>query len=188
MSEREISQQELDELIEDASYLQDEAEALQYVIDTVPYNDRPPDGRSIAELLLLIDHAQRSYYKEVMVEAWKNPRPTHLKNFIHYRDSFEADEDKLQDVQKILSRISKHRAGFVNTVKKIPLIDWETVIYRNDNELLLFDFLREMIRFERGVLKEIAELVKAYKDEKHSQREIEKRRTSQEGPHSAENS
>ncbi len=54
MADREISQEQLDQLIDDASYLQDEAEAMQYVIDTVPYTESPPEGRSIAEMLLLI--------------------------------------------------------------------------------------------------------------------------------------
>ena len=45
MTDREISQEDLDRLIDDASYLQDEAEAMQYVIDDVPYAKTPPEGR-----------------------------------------------------------------------------------------------------------------------------------------------
>jgi len=57
MADREISQDELDQLVNDASYLQDEAEAMQYVMDNVPHQKSPPESRSIAELLLLLDYA-----------------------------------------------------------------------------------------------------------------------------------
>lgn len=177
MSDREISQEQLDKLVEDASYLQDEAEAMQYVIDNVPYDQTPPEGRSIAEMLLLIDHAQLSYYRPVLEEAVDNPRPTHLENFTHFEESFEKDEEKLKDVQKILKKIAKHRVGLVNVIKNISLIDWETVVYKNNNQFLLFDFIQQMIRFERGILKDIADQVRIYNQEKQRQRDIEQRRS-----------
>ncbi|MDX1586237.1 MAG: hypothetical protein R3222_05815, partial [Balneolaceae bacterium] len=89
MAKHEITQEQLDTLTEDASYLQDEAEALQYVIETVPYTETPPDGRSIAEMLMLIDHAQVNYYRPILEDAFKNPRPTRLSNYEHLRDTFE---------------------------------------------------------------------------------------------------
>lgn len=187
MTDREISQDELDRLVEDASYLQDEAEAMQYVIDSVPYTETPPEGRSISEMLLLIDHAQLSYYRPIMEDVVDNSRPTHIDNYTHFKEDFEKDEEKLENVQKILKKIAKHRAGLVNAIKNIPLIDWETVVYRNDNQLLLFDFMQEMIRFERGVLKDIADQVRIYNQEKQRQRDIEQRRSQRENQHPTEN-
>lgn len=187
MTDREISQEELDRLVDDASYLQDEAEAMQYVIDDVPYSKTPPEGRSIAEMLLLIDHAQLSYYRPIMEEAIDNPRPTHLENYTHFEEDFEKDEEKLEDVHKILKKIAKHRAGLVNAIKNVPLIDWETVVYRNDKQLTLFDFMREMIRFERGILKDIADQVRVYNQEKKQQHDIEQRRSQRQDQHPTEN-
>ncbi|WP_138429645.1 hypothetical protein [Fodinibius saliphilus] len=188
MADRQITQEEINELIEDASYLQDEAEAMQYVIDNVPYDERPPDGRSISEMLLLIDHAQLSYYRPILEKAVENKRPTHLENFTHYRESFEPDEEKLKDVQKILKKLAKHRAGLVNSIDNIPLIDWETVVYRNDQKVMLYDFMQEMIRFERGILRDIAQQVKVYNQEKERMREIEQRRSQRENQQPTENS
>lgn len=188
MTDREVSQEEIEKLVEDAAYLQDEADALQYVIETIPYSESPPGGRSVAEMLLLIDHAQLSYYRPILEKANEDPRPTHLKHFTHFRESFEIDEDKLKDVHKILSKISKHRAGLVNFIDKIPLIDWETVIYKDNKQILLVDFLKEMINFERSILKNIADQVKAYKDDRQNQREIEKRKSQREGQQPADNS
>lgn len=187
MADREISQEQLDKLVDDASYLQDEAEAMQYVIDTVPYSEAPPERMSISEMLLLIDHAQLTYYRPIMEEAIDNPRPTHLDNHTHYRESFEDIEKKVDDIQKILRKIAKHRAGLVNAIKNIPLIDWETVVYRDGNQLLLFDFMQEMIRFERGVLKDIADQVRIFNQDKQRQREIKQRRSQREGQQPSEN-
>jgi hypothetical protein len=177
-----VSQEELDQLIEDAAYLQDEAEALKYVIDEVPYNERPPERYSIAEMLLLIDHAQLSYYRPVLEEAVGNPRPTHLNNFTHFKETFEPDEEKLRDIQKLLSRLAKHRAGVINTIKNISLIDWETVLYNGEQQLLLFNFIQEMIRFDREQFKKIADLVMVFNAEKQNKREIERRQSMQNPP------
>lgn len=174
-----ITQEQLDQLIEDATYLQDEAEALKYVIDEVPHQETPPEGRSIAEMLLLIDHAQLSYYRPILQKAVKNPRPTHLENFDHFEETFEPEEEKLENIQKLLSKLAKHRAGVINTMNNISLIDWETSIYRNEKEILLFDFIREMIRFDRRQLKKIADLVMVFKDREQTNREIERKRAMQ---------
>lgn len=187
MANQEITQEQLDALVEDASYLQDEAEAMQYVIDNVPYTKSPPNGRSIAEMLLLIDHAQLSYYRPILEEAIDNPRPTHLENFTHFRDDFEPDEDKMKDVQKTLRKIAKHRAGLVNAIKNISLIDWETVVYKDNQQILLFDFIQEMIRFERGILKDIADQVRMYNQEKQTKREIEQKRSQRENQQRTQN-
>lgn len=188
MADHKVSQEDVDALIEDASYLQDEAEAMQYVIDDIPYDESPPEGRSIAEMLLLIDHAQLSYYRPVLEEAVDNQRPTHLENFTHFRENFEPDEDDLKDIQKILSKLAKHRAGVVNTINNISLIDWDSCIYRDGQDVLLFDFLQEMIRFERNMLKDIADQVKMYNEEKQRKREIEQRRSQQPNQQPTENS
>jgi len=188
MADREISQEEVDKLIDDASYLQDEAEAMQYVIDNVPYDKTPPEGRSIAEMLLLIDHAQLSYYRPILEDAVENRRPTHLDDFTYFRENFEPDEEKIKDVQKTLRKLAKHRAGVVNAIKNVSLIDWETVVYRNDQQILLYDFMQEMVRFERGILKDIADQVRVYNQEKQTRRELKQRQSQYEDTQTSENS
>jgi len=172
---QEVTQEQLDQLIEDASYLQDEAEALKYVIDEVPYQKSPPGNRSIAELLLLLDHAQLSYFRPILEEAVENPRPTHLENFEYFEESFVLDDEKTGNIQKVLNKIVKHRAGLVNVMKSTPLIDWETSIYKDDKEFSLYDFMQEMIRYERAKLKQIADLVMVFNQDKQAEREIKKR-------------
>lgn len=175
MTDREITQEQLDTLIEDASYLEDEAEALKYVIESIPYAESPPDGKSIAEMLLLIDHAQLSYFRPILENAFKNPRPTRLDDYEHYRETFEMDEKKLQNIQKLLSKLAKHRAGLVNVIKNIPLIDWEITVYNGNKEFTLYDFMQQMIRFDRSMLKQIADQVMLFEQERQARREIEQK-------------
>ncbi|MGD8428013.1 MAG: hypothetical protein PVH63_10285, partial [Balneolaceae bacterium] len=112
----------------------------------------------------------------------------HLEDYTHYRESFDPDEEKMKDIQKVLRKIAKHRAGVVNAIKNISLIDWETVVYRNEQQILLYDFIKEMIRFERGILKDIADQVLIYNKEKEKNREMEHRRSQRENTQPTENS
>lgn len=175
MSNKEITQEDIDRLVEDASYLQDEAEAMKYVIEGVPYSETPPGKRSIVEMLLLIDHAQLSYFRPILEEAWKNPRPTRLDQYNSFEDTFELDEEKAADIQKVLNKIIKHRAGLINVIKNIPLIDWETTIYDGEKDITLYHFMLQMITYERRKLKEIADLVMIFNQEKQHRKELKQR-------------
>lgn len=176
METREITQEERDRLIGDISWLQDEAEALQYVIDSVPVRETPPGGRSIAEMLLLIDHAQQEYYRPVLMHAPGRSKPYDMEQHPPFDETFEMDPGKAEDVQRMLQKIAKHRAALVNTATGISLIDWETPLNQGEQRVMLFDFIRGMVRWERSVLKEIAEQVRIWHQDREAHRELEQRR------------
>lgn len=181
MTDQEITQEQLNELISDAEYLLDEAEALKYVIDAVPYSETPPEGMSIYNMLKLIDHAQVNYYRPITEKVFSENRLVRLSDFEHYKDTFEevGDEDEI-NIQKTLSKIIKHRAALINVFKSISLIDWERELKGERGEsLILFDLAAKMIRDERKMLKEIADLVLIYQNERQHQREIEKKASQQ---------
>lgn len=174
MIEQETTQEDLDNLYNDAEYLLDEAEALKYVIDRVPYDESPPNGMSIYNMLRLIDHAQTNYFRPVIENVFAENRLQRLSEFEHYTESFDEDPDEETDIQKVLSRIIKHRAALINSIKQIPLIDWEKKLKQEQgNEINLLAFAERMITTERKKLKEIADLVLVYQNEKTHQREIE---------------
>lgn len=171
-SDQEVTQKQYEELLEDVKYLQDEAEALMYIIDQVPYTEAPSDSMSIIEMLALIDHAQKNYYRPIIEKSFSNPRPLQLNNFESYGQTFEfADDEK--DVQKILRKISKHRAAVLNLFEKIPLIDWEREIKSGQQSIRLFDFANKMVQDERKILKEIADLVLIYQNNKQANRQVD---------------
>lgn len=171
----EIKQSQIDSLIDDVAYLEHEAEALKYVIDSVPYDETPPEGRSIAEILMFLDHAQQQYYRKVIEDAFKSVRPINLNAYTDPEDSFEPDEELSQDIQKLLYKISKHRVALLNLIKNIQLIDWEREISKGKNSITLYEFTNQMVQKERSTLKEIADLVLTYQNSKQMQRELESR-------------
>ncbi len=176
MANRKVTQERVEKLIEGAAYLQKEAEALQYVIEEVPYDAAPPEGYSIAELLMLIDHAQFNYYEPVIDDALDGKRPTRLHDFSNFQKDFNPDERGDEDIQALLKSIAQHRVTFVNKLKDISLNTWEVEIYDKNREILLADVIEEMIHNDQVQLKKITNLVKSYQEEKSNQREIQQRR------------
>jgi hypothetical protein len=176
MSDQEITRDQIEKLTDDAEYLADEAEALKYVIDSVPYDESPPNGLSILNMLKLIDHAQARYYRPVIEQVFSENRIQKLSHFEHFSESFEEISEGEGDIQKILSKIIKHRAALLNLFRSISIIDWERILKDNHNEeIRLIDFANEMVTEERKLLKEIADLVLIYQNEKQHQREINKK-------------
>lgn len=172
-----IKQSQIDSLVDDVAYLEHEAEALKYVIDSVPYDETPPNGRSIAEILMFLDHAQQYYYRKVIEDAFKSVRPINLNAYIEPEETFEKDEDLAKDIQKLLYKISKHRVALLNLIKNMQLIDWEREISKGKQTITLYEFTSRMVRKERNTLKEIADLVLSYQNSKQMQRELESRNT-----------
>lgn len=173
----EIKQSQIDSLISDVAYLEHEAEALKYVIETVPYNRAPKEGKSIAERLHYIDHAQQRYYRPVIEDTYKNNRPINLNSYIKPSESYEKDEELLQDIQKLLYKISKHRVALLNLIKNLQLIDWEKEITEGRSTISLYEFTLGMVNNERRSLKDIADLVLAYQNSKDTEQESENRNT-----------
>jgi len=172
MTDQEVTQEQYEQLMDDVSYLGDEAEALQYVIDRVPHSEDPPEGMSIYSTLKLIDHAQINYYRPIIEQIFADNRLLDLSEFEEYKETFEIEEDE-KDIQKALRKISKHRAALLNVLKNIPLIDWERgVKSRSGRIITLYDFVHGMVRQERKHLKEITDLILIYQNEKMAQKEI----------------
>ncbi|MCC5913425.1 MAG: hypothetical protein JJU46_03530 [Balneolaceae bacterium] len=173
---QEVNQDQINRLIEDAAYLQDEAEALTYVISQVPYDTDPPDGLSIYSMLRLVDHAQKNYFRPKIEKVFSENRTVILIDKDHYSQTFEKDVSEEKDVQRVLRKIIKHRAALLNVIKKIPLIDWERILQdENGEEITLYQFAGRMVEQERRILKEIADLVLIHQNEKLSRREIDSR-------------
>lgn len=174
----EITQSLTDSLVDDVAYLEHEAEALKYVIDSVPIHEKPPTGKSIVELLLFLDHAQQQYYRPVIEDAFKSVRPLNLNAYEDPEVTFELDEEMASDIQKVLYKISKHRVALINLLRNMKLIDWEREITSGRNTTTLYEFVMQMVQKERGILKEIAGLVLTYQNGKQVQREMGSQKSS----------
>ena len=177
MAKHSVSQEDIDNLIEDARYLQDEMEALQYVIEEIPYKEDHPSEQSIAEMLYRIDHAQKYYFKPVLDKVYKTrDRIPDVRRLGNYEESFEFDLNDDVDIQNKLQKIVKHRAALVNAMKRIYLMDWNDVIETREGEVHLYTFLKNMVYHERAVLKQIADRVLVHSKEKHERRSMKDQR------------
>lgn len=171
-----INQDQLDRLYDDVSYLEAEAEALKYLIDTIPYDEVPPQGQSIKEMLRLIDFAQHHYYRPIIERILFENRIIKLSDVKHFTESFSEFENEEMDIQKVLNKLSKHRASLLTMIEKIHPIDWEKKIKdENGVDITLYTFLQNMVKSERSSLKQIAELILIYQNERQYQRDIHKK-------------
>lgn len=176
MTVQEVTQEQLEQLIDDVSYLQDEAEALKYVIDQVPYTEKPPEGLSIYEMLKLLDHAQVNYFRPIVENVFSENRIVNTSTMEDYNDTFELPDDDEKNIDKALNKIIKHRAALINVFTKIPLIDWERELKSREGSIIsLYEFANIMVKQERSILKKIADLVLIYQNEKLNRREIDTR-------------
>jgi hypothetical protein len=172
MANKEVTQEKYEQLLEDASYLQDESEALKYVIDSIPYDESPPDQLSVKESLQLLDHAQKNYFRPIIERVLNKNRPVYLGKFEHFVDSFSGEKDV--SIHKLLDKIGTHRAALLNLFSNISLINWEKNLYdKNNNPITLFEFAQSMIKNDRQILKNIADLVMIFENEKQTRRELE---------------
>lgn len=171
-----ISQDQLNRLFDDVSYLEAEAEALKYLIDTIPYDEVPPQGQSIKEMLQMIDFAQHHYYRPIIERILFENRTIKLNDVKHFTESFYEFESEGMDIQKVLNKICKHRVSLLSTIEKIHPIDWEKNIKdKNGVDISLFTFVQSMVKSERSSLKQIAELILIYQNERQYQRDIHKK-------------
>jgi hypothetical protein len=151
--------EDVKQIMEDARYLQDEIEALKYVIHDVPYDDKPADGEySILEMVGMIDHAQVAFYRPAMEEIIKHPAPE-VSVSTDYESSFKLRKDENDTVDTILNRIIKHRAAFLNFMSKIKPLEWERSGFIGGKRRSVYSLLNELVNFERDQLKKVAERV-----------------------------
>jgi len=169
-----ITREQVDSLVQHSSWLQQEAEALRYVIRTIPYDEKMPDGYSIQQELIRHEYLQRAYYRPIVDQVHtsrsvRNPVPG-IQEII---DSFDPGAEKPAEIEKTLSRIAKQRAAIVTVLEKLPLIDWEQMIeLESGTRQSIFDLVEQMIVRDREVLKSIADMVLVFQKENQARREL----------------
>lgn len=173
-----VRSQQVEDLIDDISYLALEAESLKKIIDSVPYDEEPPGRRSMLELLVLIDFAQTSFYRPVTEKVTtEGEEPVNTADIDPDPiQSFQFDAASSPDIGTVLSRIATHRNDFVGFLQNLTSEQWEACCIHGEEEMDLYDFLTEMVRFERDKLNEIADQVMLLSQQREAQRQIDEKR------------
>jgi hypothetical protein len=154
----EFNKTQIDQLTDDVSYLQDEVEALKYVIHTVPFEEKPAGRESILELVAMIDHAQKVFYRP-FVESNAGFTKSEEQIDDEFRRSFKLEMDKIETVDNLLDKIIKHRAALLSVLQKMNIIDWNKKGLVKGRPKTIYAVITEMVEFERNQLKMVAERV-----------------------------
>lgn len=158
---------QVDTLTEDVKYLQDEAEALKYVIHSIPYKEKPGGKESIIEMIGLIDFAQKEFYRPLIESSigLKNGNNAIIED---YRAEYKWDAGKYDNVENLLDKIIKHRAALLSTLVKMSVIDWDKKAYIKNRPKSVFQLVAEMVEFERNQLKQIADRVMTIQNDRNN--------------------
>ena len=183
---------EIDELVGDIAYLGAEVDALTNVIQHLPYDESPGEGFTIHQLLQLIDFAQRTYSIPLSKHAGrkKGNKTTSLRaahpSVIHETFLDQISESKEPTViSKTLENLAHNRSTLVRTCEAQPHWAWDRPILLTGGQTLsFFELMKEMVRWERSLLKRAGDLIRVHEIEVQGQRELRQRRESR---HTGEN-
>lgn len=156
---------QIDRLIDDVSYLQDEVEALKYVIHSIPFEEKPAGKESVLELVALIDHAQKIFYRP-FVESVAGFGKSEENMSDEFRKSFELDMEKYESVDNLLDKIVKHRAALLSVLNKLNVIDWNRKGMVKGKPKSIYAIVTEMVEFERNQLRMVADRVMSLERER----------------------
>lgn len=145
-------------LIEDLAYIQDELEALKYVITSVPYDERPPGSVSIMDMIGLLKEQQEKYYR-TLIEHASGKKNINVEEIKPVSDDFQIPEDI--SIEDLLNKTIKKRASYVNLLQNLPEDIWNERIGLEGDKVTIAELIENHISFDRNQLKKVAEHILA---------------------------
>jgi len=152
-------------ILDDASYLIDEMEALSLVIKAIPITERPAGSYSVLEYIGAIDYAQKTYYHEI-IRLSISEKNIDVKS---HNSTFNPDLVS-KEASEVIESLIQNRNELVSFLKSLQEIHWETSFTLNSENTTILELLTEMIQFERATLREIADRVLAIDQKNANQR------------------
>jgi len=162
----------IDDLKSDIEYLRYEAESLHHVIEFVPYSEKPLDSASIAEIFLSIDSIQVNIL-EVFKDLSRKGSDLDISEYDIFKN-VELSSDQLIDhsIDDVISSIIKNRAYLIKDLSSKDSTFYEVEIEEEEKVITIYELLKEMVKQERGLLGNIAELVMTYQTDRQFQRQL----------------
>lgn len=179
MASTEITRDSCDQIIQDLSYVQDEAEALEYVIETVPYDQESAEGHSIFDLLYCIDYLQVAYYKPLLNKVADPRRELVAEPLPDTLISDLPEKSGSKDIIALLKDITRHRTSLIVMLKQFSIFDWEREVTIGNSVSTVYEYIKDILLQDRGILKEIASLILAFQKDQMMTRQISERPGSQ---------
>lgn len=159
MTSKMRTEQDASDSIEHAAYLSEELTALKHVISAVPYSEKPPGQESILEMIMMIDHAQISYYKPLISRIFSETG-SDVKEIDDFRATFTPlTEDEHTKPDEIISTAIENRAALLDMLNRIPENERSRASMHKGTATTIDGLIHEMVAFERNKLREIAERI-----------------------------
>jgi hypothetical protein len=172
-----INSQALEHLKADIEYLKFEAESLHQVIEFIPYSDKPLDGSSILEIFLTIDSIQVKVYR-IFKDISSKGSSLDIADYEIFKNvELSTEEIEKYSIDTITSDLFKNRTNIVDYLGSKDFNFFEVELEEQGEIITIYQLLSAMIKQERALLKNIADLVMTYQTDRQFQRQISKRPT-----------
>lgn len=167
-----IEKKRIDSLINDIEYLKYEAQSLNKVIESVPYSEKPLDGASIVEIFLSIDSIQCKVLDILNRLTDEGTDITIRPDELYQR--IELDTQKLEEIKfsDVILEIEDNRLQLCSKIEKQTSHFFEVELNLDSGKISMFNLLSTMVKKERALLKEVADLVLTFQTDKHFQRKV----------------
>lgn len=175
MSNRNVSVEErVEELIQFASWLKEEAQALKRVIEEVPYQDQMPDRKSIEEELIQILQLQESYYRPIF-DSIRSPDTSNRIPVRSLEKVLKDSEEASKPIEVILDQLAEQRTHILDTIDGLSADDWDKSVDTGSFECSLLEIAEEMVERDLDAYKRLADLAKTFQQESEAKRELKGR-------------
>lgn len=183
MSNRnESTEERVGELIQFASWLKEEAQALKGVIETVPYQVQMPERKSIEEELTLLLQLQKSYYRPIFDEFRSSDSSKKIKVRSAKRVIEAKEVEASQPIKQILDQLTDQRTYILDIIHELPVDFWENTVDTGSVERSLLEVAEEMVERDLETYKRLADLIKTFQQENEAKRELKGKHPGREMP------
>jgi len=167
-----IDKERVEILINDIEYLKYEAQSITQVIESVPYSEKPLDGTSILEIFLTIDSIQAKLLDIFSQIPLKGNKVEIEEQSLFKKVEIESDLLKEIHFSEVAKDIENNRVDLCSKILNYSPEFLEVQFNLDSKQITIFDLLTNMVRKERALLKEVADLVLTFQTDKQFQREI----------------
>lgn len=173
-----LDKKDINDLISDIEYLKFEAKSLHAVIESVPYSDKPLGGMSILERLLFLDTCQNKILK-VLSKIETDGNNIDISDFgLFEKQELSEHEISESNIKENLKVFNTGRSELVDFLSDKSVAFFGVELKDGTDNISIFQLLTKFVKKERGVLKEIADLVLTYQSDRQFRREIAGRKKS----------
>ncbi len=162
----------IQDLIEDAGWLQEEMKLLKTIIDVIPYDDRPLEQESVLDVVAKIGYACDNYFKPLIHNAVNCNDDLDMTPSSHFDSHYSIEYHEGRSALELLDHIIETRSEVQGLLKSLQPKEFDRIMYLKEGEVTLEKLLRDMVMYDRKQLKKVAERVLTIDPERSAARKL----------------